>query len=490
VKALYSRCFLILVIILMCSNANSQDFIKTPNVSGQFYPSDKNQLNTQIDNFFAQAKVSPVVGLGEVVISPHAGYMYSGGVAACGYKAIEKQKVSTVVILAPTHHARLSGISIWAKGFFEMPFGPAVVDEVFAEKLLKKENYFQFLPQAFEKEHSLEVQIPFIQKTFKDAKIVPVIVGQLGYEQCVALASALDEIIADRKDVLIVVSTDMSHYHDGKTAKKMDEKTLELIKNLDARDLMKQCSEGSVELCGIFPVVTVLLYAQKRNLDVSILKYADSGDVTGDKTGVVGYFSAVLYKSDDKKESEGLNGAQKKRLIDIAKQTIEKYVTSKDILEVKENDQRLMTREGAFVTLHKDGKLRGCIGNIVGRDDLYKTVKDMAVASCSQDSRFSAVKKDELNKIEIEISVLSIPRQIKNIDEIMLGVHGVIVSRGPLHKGLFLPQVATEQGWTKEQFLSYLCAHKAGLPSDAWKDSSTKIEIFTADVFSEKDFSK
>jgi AmmeMemoRadiSam system protein A len=154
---------------------------------------------------------------------------------------------------------------------------------------------------------------------------------------------------------------------------------------------------------------------------------------------------------------------------------------------VESNDARLSSEEGAFVTIRKKGYLRGCIGNIIGRRPLYVTVRDMAISAASSDPRFPPVEVEELDDLEVEVSVLSKPRVIKDVEEIQLGVHGVIVSQGPFHSGVFLPQVAEETQWTKEEFLSQLCAQKAQLPADAWKNPKTKIEIFTAEVFSEKD---
>ena len=156
-------------------------------------------------------------------------------------------------------------------------------------------------------------------------------------------------------------------------------------------------------------------------------------------------------------------------------------------MDVQADDARLSLEEGAFVTIHKNGNLRGCIGNIIGRQPLYQTVRDMAISSATKDPRFPSVTVGELEDIHVEVSVLSKPKVITNVDEIQLGVHGVIVSQGPFHTGVFLPQVAEETQWTKEEFLSHLCSQKADLPADAWKDPKTKIEIFTAEVFSEKD---
>ena len=202
----------------------------------------------------------------------------------------------------------------------------------------------------------------------------------------------------------------------------------------------------------------------------------------------------VMKKKDEdntNKESDKiapLTKEEKKVLIDIARNTVDEYVKNKKVFNVAETDPRLKAEEGAFVTLKEHSSLRGCIGNILGKGPLYLTVRDMAIAAASEDPRFSPVDKKELSKLDIEVSVLSKPRVIKDVSEIKLGVHGVIVSRGFFNRGVFLPQVADETGWTKEEFLSELCSQKAHLPRDAWKDPKTIIEIFTADVFSEDDF--
>ena len=188
-----------------------------------------------------------------------------------------------------------------------------------------------------------------------------------------------------------------------------------------------------------------------------------------------------------------LNEEQKKKLLKIARQTIETYIKERRVAEFSEDDPELSETCGAFVTLRnaksksrdEDESLRGCIGHIISNEPLYKTVRDMAIASSTQDPRFPPVTTDELKDIKIEISVLSIPKLIKDIKEFELGKHGVIVRKG-FNQGLFLPQVATETGWSKEKFLSNLCSHKAGLSSDAWKDKDTNIHIFDAEVFEEK----
>ncbi len=463
--------------------------IKLPNVSGQFYDADPKKLSASITTYLKAAGVTPGVEHVDILIAPHAGYVFSGPVAGYSFKAVSQKEYKTIILLAPSHFYDFAGVSVWTKGGFQTPLGIVQVDEEFTSRLIQIDKKYSFDPQAFEKEHSLEVEIPFLQKTFSDFKIVPLILGQMSFAACEELANALNLLIADRKDILVVVSSDMSHYRDGKTARVMDHETLEIINQLKAKELYLQCALGKLEMCGFVPVTTALLLAQQRGLKAQVLKYAHSGDITGDNNRVVGYGSVIFYTSQnspkENKFSQALSKEQKINLLKIARQTIEEKIANNKILDIVIADQRLASPEGAFVTIHKDGQLRGCIGHIVSDEPLLKTVRDMAIASATADPRFSPLNTDELKSFEVEISVLSRPWRIKNVSEIQMGVHGVILSRGKGH-GIFLPQVATETGWSREKFLSELCSQKAGLPADCWQDPKTIIEIFTADVFGDK----
>jgi AmmeMemoRadiSam system protein A len=248
------------------------------------------------------------------------------------------------------------------------------------------------------------------------------------------------------------------------------------------------------------PVTTALLACDKIGVDkIAILQYANSGDITGDKTRVVGYVSAVIYENEQSKNKEGkemqhkgakmLSDVQRKRLLEIARSTIKTYLETGKVLKIKEDDPLFNKGMGAFVTLHKRGELRGCIGNIIGRGPLYLTVRDMAIESATGDPRFPRVTPDELKDIDIEISVLSELEKVTNVEEIEMGVHGVLIRKG-FASGVFLPQVAAETGWSRDEFLTNLCVHKAGLLPDAWKTGGVDIYIFTAEVFGEKDFMK
>ena len=246
--------------------------------------------------------------------------------------------------------------------------------------------------------------------------------------------------------------------------------------------------------CGLNPVLILLNYAKELGLKPKVLNYANSGDISGDKSRVVGYVSVVFFKNNsdsqrENKNSEGkeemFNEVQKKKLLGIARQTIADYVTSGRTADFNEDDPQLNIKRGAFVTLHKDGKLRGCIGSFTSNEPIYKLISKMAIESATGDPRFSPVTKEEINSIDIEISVLTEPELIDDWRKIRLGVDGVIIRRG-FSSGVFLPQVATETGWDLETFLSQLCWQKAGIPADSYKDPNTKIYTFQAFIFSEK----
>jgi len=468
------------------------DMIKEPNVAGGFYPSDPKELSDFIDKVEAAAGSVPQDRQVQIAISPHAGYPYSGPVAAYTYKAIAKNHYKTIVIIGPSHFVDFQGISIWPKGGFKTPLGIVPVDEDFAQKLLKANPEFQFLPNVYEREHAIEVELPFLQKTFKDIHIVPILMGDPDPQVCHDLAVALDQLIGDRQDVLILISSDMSHYYTYDVANKMDALTLQAIIQLDPKKFFEGNISRHMEMCGFVPVTTAILYARMRGIThVEVLEHANSGDTSGDKSRVVGYSSVIFYSrllgqpQTQDEAIDALNATQKKELLRIARDSIEKYVRTGKTLDVTTTDARLKAVQGAFVTITINGALRGCIGSIIGQEPLYETVRDMAIAAASQDPRFHPLSVAELNSIRLEISALSIPRRIKDASQIVMGKHGVIVSRDN-HQGVFLPQVATDTGWSKEEFLSELCSQKAGLPPDAWKDPATALYVFTADVFGEK----
>jgi len=493
-------CFFTCILWSMFSCGLVYGQLKRPNVSGSFYPADPQKLSQTIEAFLSKAEPPDIKGEILVVISPHAGYEYSGGTAAYGYKAIGKRNYDTVIILAPSHYVDFKGAALWSKGSFRTPLGDIPIDELLAYSLMQSSPLFSYNPEAFSREHSVEVQLPFLQTVLSNLKIIPVVLGRIDFSECQNLAVAISQVIED-KNCLLVASSDMYHgfnYQDGELK---DIYTLSLIRQFQPQELYESIQDKRAQLCGGAAVVISMLVAERLGYEqIEVLNYTNSAKVMGKQRQgeyCVGYSSVVIYKQDNSaakslpdesiQKGEGmLNQSQKKRLLEIARSSIEHYLETGKKLDVSESDSALMEHCGAFVTLHKHNQLRGCIGNIIGQQPLYLTVRDMAVEAAVNDPRFPPLSKKELidSGIEIEISVLSPLKKENNPDEIQLGKHGVLIRKG-YRSGVFLPQVATETGWSKEEFLSKLCASKAGLSPQAWKDPSTEIYIFTAEVFSE-----
>jgi len=478
---------------------------KSPNVAGAFYPDNPRELSQMIELFLKEANPQPLKTNIFALISPHAGYGYSGAIAAYGYKLIQGKPYKTVVVIGPSHYYGFSGVSVFPEGKFSTPLGEIEIDKEVTQKLLNKDKDIFFEPRAFQKEHSVEVQLPFLQKVLSNAstalsislehsrradfKIVPIVMGDCELATCKKLASLLKEAIGGRQDILIIVSTDMYHGYDYQEAQLIDNLTITYLKSMDAEGLYYGLREGKLQLCGGFPAVSVLILAKELgHKKLEVLKHTNSAEVTGKKTkGIwtVGYVSCVIDQENEKGAVAMLNNEQRRKLLEIARKSVEAYLKTGKKIELTETDPLLLKEMGAFVTLREHGELRGCIGNLMGNKPLYLTIRDMAVEAATADPRFPPVQLTELENIDIEISVLSPLERIDSADKIQLGVHGVLVKRG-FNSGVFLPQVATETGWTKEEFLSNLCAHKAALPPEAWKDKSTELYIFSAEVFSEK----
>lgn len=490
--------FFAVVLTLALLTSAQAEVVKKADLAGSWYPSDKARLSSVLDSYLAAAKVEPIKGEVKALIVPHAGLIYSGGVAAYAYKTIQNEDYSTVLLLGFCHRRHFDGISVYKEGYFDTPLGPIEVDSQLASDIISRNKKIIFYPEAFTGENSIELELPFIKKVLPNSKIVPIAFGSGEFSYCKIMADILADVLSKRKDVILIASADMSHYRTYDEAKKIDLKSLELLRNFEAREIYEKSILGEQLFCGYMPVTTTLLACEKIGADkVAVLKYANSGDVTGDKRRVVGYASVAIYKNiseearilrdiEKQKGEEMLSKAQKKRLLEIARETIKTYLETGKVLNVKEDDPLFNREMGAFVTLHKKGRLRGCIGNIIGKGPLYLTIRDMAIQSATGDPRFPAVTLKELNEIDIEISVLSELKKITDVNEIEMGVHGVLVRKG-FSSGVFLPQVATETGWSREEFLSNLCAHKAGLLPDAWKAGEVEIYIFTAEVFGEKD---
>jgi AmmeMemoRadiSam system protein B len=274
---------------------NAQWQIREPAVAGQFYPSSAHEIKKQLHYFFADLEKPQIDFDPQALIVPHAGYMYSGKIAAYAYSAVSDKKITDIIVIGPSHHLDFDGISVYY-GNYKTPLGIAQNSQELTNQLFKyhPKKIFSY-PSAHQGEHSVEVQFPFLQTIFPEAKIVPIIMGSPTLENSQILAFALIELLKDRNDLLIVASSDFSHFHSYEKAVKMDNTALSYIGNFDVEGLLQAVKNGQSELCGLCSVFTsLLIFKSSTNKAIKILKYANSGDVIADKKSVVGYAAAVM----------------------------------------------------------------------------------------------------------------------------------------------------------------------------------------------------
>jgi len=484
----------------MSQNTNPYQNIREPAAAGQFYPVDKKELVQQIDDFLAMVPPKKSAGAILGLIVPHAGYIYSGQIAAYGFSELAGQNINTVILIGNSHHAYFEGAAIYDRGYFKTPLGEVEIDADLAQKIISENKKIKADLGAHTAEHSLEVEIPFLQQTLKDFKLVPILMSEVDLEGIKILVQAISRNIKD-KNVLVVASSDMSHYPSYERANYADQKTCEAIltgkieklESALAKLENEQIIGAQTFLCAKEAVeVLMLLMRDLGGGDIKLLKYANSGDVAvapynkkQDKSQVVGYSAIAFYSQ---RFSPELNRQEQRRLLEITKQSVETYVKTGQSPVFLENVPAFNQKLGVFVTLKKQGQLRGCIG-CFGSDDnlpLYQTASRMAIAAAVGDPRFMPVTADELASLSYEISVLSPLKKISDWRQIELGKHGVEVRKGS-RSGVFLPQVAAETGWDLETFLGQLCFKKAGLDWDSWsgKDKDVELYTFTAQVFSD-----
>lgn len=464
-------------------------------VAGMFYPAAPDELRQMLAGLFAKAVKRQDQGAIVALIVPHAGYVYSGEVAASGFNQIDPdQEYDNVFILGPSHRVGFEGASVFAGGHFITPLGAVEVNKDLAERLCATDPVFTIRPDAQALEHSIEVEIPFLQHHLKKPfRLVPIVLGANQPETCQKIAKALLPYL--NKNNLFVISTDLSHYPGYDDAVRVDQAIVNAIVTNIPDNLIKTMAmfkdaglaNLGTTLCGASGVLT-LLYMTSSGTDTTYhpIQYKNSGDTPiGDKGRVVGYQAiTVTQKPRRDMTSFELNNKDKSTLLTLARSTVEQCVgahsASKPVL--KGLSETLKTPCGAFVTLKKHGQLRGCIGRFDAAEPLYKVVQEMAKAAATQDYRFRPVEEAEVRDLSIEISVLTPMRKINSIDEVELGRHGIYIRKGS-RSGTFLPQVATETGWTKEEFLGHCARDKAGIGWDGWKDA--EVFVYEALVFGE-----
>lgn len=501
--------------------------------AGAFYPSSPRELRGAVERYLREA--TPVVPAElaalrpRALIVPHAGYAFSGATAAFSYKLLEgKPKPSRIVLIGPSHLFALQGTcSVADFSHYETPLGKVPVDGEAREQLVKSAP-FRAMRHPHEQEHCLEVQLPFLQVLWPEPPpIVPILAGRLSAEQCRAAAAGIAGILDE--DSLLIVSTDFTHYGRGfrpfagtPTAQlrdrieELDMEGVGLIQALDPEAFYSYLKRKNPTVCGGLPVDVMLnLFSQSAASRTAFLHWANSSQTSGDFSYCVSYVALAVYApskalQEIKKALAGrvqaaapedaapsasaleLTDEQKRILLTLARQAAEKALAATGDsagggLRVILDDmpEALRANCGAFVTLTKDGRLRGCIGHISSEEPLCKCVARVAALAATRDPRFPPVTREELADCTIEISVLSPLVRAAGLEDIEVGRDGLVISSG-YRRGLLLPQVAAEQGWTAQQFLEQTCL-KAGLPRGAWRRQGVTIQRFTATVFGEEE---
>jgi len=467
-------------------------------VAGTFYPANPVELTKAVASMYAEVDKVPLVGRPMALIAPHAGYIYSGKTAAKAFKLLEGEEFDSVVIVSPSHSVFFKGSSVYEGNGYETPLGLVETDHDLARKIasVNPTVYFSNMGHAAGSsrgEHSLEVQLPFLQVALGKFKLVAIIMG----EQDESSIRGLGEILAATikgTNTLLVASTDLSHYHPEKEARTLDFAVQTAIEKYDDKQLMQTLESGEGEACGGGPVASVMM-ATKRlgGSSVQFLEYTTSGAVTGEFDEVVGYLSAAIVAGEKVKtinpalgalaakpnEKGPLSSDSKKKLLQMARDSIEAKLAGNKF-KTSQSDELKATR-GMFVTLSIDGKLRGCIGKIRGVSPLYEMVAVMAPAAAFEDSRFEALSLEEFKRIEIEISLLSPLKRVHKISKIKVGRDGLLVKLDT-SSGLLLPQVAEENGWDTDRFLEETSL-KAGLASKGYKNERAEIYSFTVERF-------
>ncbi len=472
-------------------------------LAGTWYSADAETLAEQIEGFFQKAQVKPINNVIALIL-PHAGYQYSGQTAVCGLKTTNR-KYERIIIIGPSHRIPMEEIlSVPRVTHYETPLGQIPLDVKFINKLLKY-SLFQNVPQAHKSEHSVQIELPLLQYSRKDFKLVPIVAGTCSLQTITKAGNILRSLVD--KETLVIASSDFVHYGRShlyvpftenipEQIKELDMGAYEYIAALDAKGFLEYKYKTGATICGYIPIA-VLLSMLDEPVGAELINYTTSGDLTGDFTNSVSYLSVAFsgsWQNNPEIEPQANNPALElteedtKQLLALARKTIVYALRTQRVPQASELgvsiSDAMKCPRAAFVTLKKHSQLRGCIGDIFPQRPLYKSVIRNAINACVNDRRFLPVTEEECNDITIEISALTAPEPVASADEIRFGIDGVVLSKDG-HSAVFLPQVAPEQGWDVNQMLTQLSL-KAQLPADAWKEGASFL-VFQAVVFGESE---
>ncbi|MFN7096070.1 MAG: AmmeMemoRadiSam system protein B [Gammaproteobacteria bacterium] len=436
--------------------------VKMPAVAGKFYPGETIDLRNMVQHLLES---SNLVHLPQpkAIIAPHAGYIFSGLIAANAYRVLSTMPyIKHVVLIGPSHYVYVEGAAVPSAQSFRTPLGDIPVNQEFVKELLTM-PHISILDEAYNQEHSLEVQLPFLQAQLKDFTITPILVGRPD-------KTLVADIIArfwDREDTLFIISSDLSHYHDYQTAVERDQKTMNSIVNLDADALVAD------QACGCFAIKGLLHFAKQQGLQAQLIDMRNSGDTQGDKNRVVGYSAVHFYKP--LSVVEHLKPEEEPILLGLAKESIRYGLKNQQVghAMLAKLPPILHHRCATFVTINKDHQLRGCIGSLEVKFPVAEDVVRNAYASAFQDPRFQPLTESEFNDISLEISLLSPLSAIEfaNEEDLIMqlrpGIDGVLIG-DQRYRGVFLPLV-----WEKiadPMLFWQALKQKAHMPLNYWSD--------------------
>lgn len=488
----------LLLNISMAQDAPDERMIsyRPPAFAGSFYPENPDTLSKILDDFLQLSKPKIISSEHNIlgIVSPHAGYIYSGFVAGKVYRELQGRDFKSVIIISPSHQIYFSYSSVFDGDAYVTPLGPVSVDKTLAYEIASHNSFVKLSNEGHAwktstPEHSLEVQIPFIQKVLPKAKIVPIVMGKQDFQSIHSLVIAIIESIKNLKltnKVLIVASSDLSHYHNYDTAKEIDRKLIETFNNLDYFKLSANAMNHEIEACGYGPIIVAMQVAEALGANkAQSIYYATSGDspfAKRKKDRVVGYLAAALLSIPDyfREELPKFTEEEKQELKDLVAKTIESIVSGKKYpaLEYSIIPKSFSLPYTGFVTIEKNGELRACMGHTFATKPLFLELQEVARLSATSDWRFGSLKTEELPYLSYEITILSPFRKVFDFSQITIGQHGLYI-RYKSQSGLLLPQVALQRNWDVKTFLEHLC-FKAGLPKDTYLDSMAEIYKFEA----------
>jgi len=470
----------------------SASSVRPPAVAGAFYPANPATLTQLIDGYLAKAeRLEPEPS---ILIVPHAGYVFSGGVAAHSFKQALDRGYEHVIILGFNHgHAySFDGAAVWPHGAWSTPLGEVPIDAPLAQSILNAASVFTSDRSIHLDEHSLEVEVPFIQRVLPGVPIVPISIGKPTLENAQAIATGLARVLNETTHTLVVTSTDLSHYPRYQDAVRVDHASIQAVVSLDPLALEAWDEEAMssrtanlhTTMCGKGPVMVSMLLARSIGAEqVHVIHYANSGDVPeGEHGRVVGYAAIEFVKG----QPPSLTAVDKTALLQLARVTLDEYLRTHTRPHFEPLSAAMEQPRATFVTLRhrQTHDLRGCRGEVFARYPLWESVQRVSLLSATDDPRFRPLNHAELADMHIEISVLTPMRLAHSPEEVIVGKHGVMIRTGG-RGGLFLPQVPLEQGWDRDEYLSTLCWMKAGLPADAWRKKDVQLYIFEAEIFEE-----